>query len=313
MAIKNGGDKAIAYSDEDVARASRTDLVEYLRSRGEKLERSGSEYKWITSLTSSTTIRGNTWYRHATGDGGDAIDFIRHFYNASFQQAVDELLHRSLPVVSVEPSKAEPRLFVLPPRNHTTRHIERYLCEDRGIGKHIVDHFISEGTLYEDSQYHNCVFIGRDEDGVPRYAHKRSSHPGSSFRQDVAGSDKRNCAFKHLGSNAQLFIFEAPIDMLSHITLHPDRWYENSYLSLGGLNPVPLLKFLERNEMLTEISLCLDNDEAGRNASSKIASVLEKQKFTVQSCFSKMKDWNDNLIFEEQKEGPFLKDMFIGF
>lgn len=56
------------YSDEQVARAKETSLENYLRCRGERLKRAGSEYVWIYRDSSgehdSVTVRDNKWYDH---------------------------------------------------------------------------------------------------------------------------------------------------------------------------------------------------------------------------------------------------------
>ena len=37
------------------------------------------------------------------------------------------------------------------------------------------------GDIYEDAAHHNAVFVGRDEDGIPRYAHSKE-------RRETSGS-----------------------------------------------------------------------------------------------------------------------------
>ena len=48
--------------------------------------------------------------------------------------------------------------------------------------------FFARGDIYEDTAHHNAVFVGRDEDGIPRYAHSKGT--AGNFRLDVKGSDK---------------------------------------------------------------------------------------------------------------------------
>ncbi len=52
--------------------------------------------------------------------------------------------------------------------------------------------FIDAGLLYEDAEHHNCVFVGRDGGGKPRFANKRGTYDrdGPGFKGDVPGSDK---------------------------------------------------------------------------------------------------------------------------
>ena len=35
--------------------------------------------------------------------------------------------------------------------------------------------FFASGDIYEDAAHHNAVFVGRDEDGIPRYAHSKGT------------------------------------------------------------------------------------------------------------------------------------------
>lgn len=49
-----------------------------------------------------------------------------------------------------------------------------YLVKHRKIDRDIISTFAKEKLIYEDSEYHNAVFVGLDENGVPRHAHKRS-------------------------------------------------------------------------------------------------------------------------------------------
>ena len=59
----------IHFTEEQKLRASEVDLVEFLRHQGEKLIRSGPEYRLASDH--SVTVRGNGWYDHAVKEGGD--------------------------------------------------------------------------------------------------------------------------------------------------------------------------------------------------------------------------------------------------
>ena len=64
-----------------------------------------------------------------------------------------------------------------------------------------------------------------DERGVPRHAHKRSLNR-LLFRLNEEGSDPRY-SFHHTGPGDQLYVFEAPIDLLSFLTLYQKDWNED--------------------------------------------------------------------------------------
>ncbi len=61
----------------------------------------------------------------------------------------------------------------------------------RGISPQVIRAFLNAGLLYEDEKYHNCVFVGRDGAGVPRFASKWGTYDkdGASFKRDVLASD----------------------------------------------------------------------------------------------------------------------------
>lgn len=137
------------------------------------------------------------------------------------------------PTVAPKPEEP-PKPFALPPAHTDMRRVYAYLMKQRHISREVVTHFARAGLLYEDTQYHNCVFVGMDEQGVPRHAHKRSTNSqGKSFKANVEGS-RPQYSFHHVGRDSVLYVLEAPIDMLSFLTLYPDRWQEHSYVALCG-------------------------------------------------------------------------------
>ena len=176
------------------------------------------------------------------------------------------------------------------------RRVFAYLVKQRHIDRQVVAHFARAKTLIEDSKYHNCVFVGTDEQGVPRHAHKRSTNSyGKAFRQNVEGSDPRY-SFHHLGSDGDLYVFEAPIDMLSFITMYPEDWTAHSYVACCGTSGLPVLHLLSQTPQVREVLLCLDSDEAGQAACQRMAEQITAQSGLVsQRLCPQLKDWNDDL------------------
>lgn len=173
----------------------------------------------------------------------------------------------------------------------------------RKIWPSIVAHFAKAKTLFEDAKYHNCVFLGTDEQGVPRYAHKRSCNSvGKAFRQNIEGSDPRY-SFHHIGTDGQLFVFEAPIDLLSYITMHPEDLQSHSYVACCGTSAIPVLSMLERISSPKEVYRCLDNDQAGETGSLRMAEKIAEQ-FNIASdrLLPEHKDWNDALCARNQEQ-----------
>lgn len=292
----------IHFTEEQKQRAAAVDLEEFLRYRGERLIASGREKRLASDH--SVTVRGNEWYDHAQERGGHAVSFVQWFYGLNYPDAVTTLLGGELGTAypsAKERVEEPPKPFALPPVHKDMRRVYAYLVKHRGIDRSVVAHFAREKLLYEDAEYHNAVFVGIDENGVPRHAHKRSANSfGKAFRLNVEGSDPRH-SFHHIGTDGSLYVFEAPIDLLSYITLHPEDWETHSYVACCGTSIQPVLKMLERAPQLDTVLLCLDNDEAGHTASQRMSTQLSDQ-YTVERLIPENKDWNDDLVKEIESE-----------
>lgn len=292
--------KFVYFTSAEKRQANEVDLPSFLRDRGEKLLQAGREYRLASDH--SITVRANRWYDHAARRGGHAISFVRQFYDKTFPEAVSILLGRDgqgiIPIAKQEPEPQEPKPFALPKPYLTMRRMYAYLTKHRCIDRDVVTAFVQEKLLYEDDPHHNCVFVGLDENGEARHAHLRStSSQGKVFRINVESSDIKHSFHKN-GTDRSLYVFEAPIDLLSHITLYPAGWLEHSYVACCGTSIQPVLKLLERQPQINTVLLCLDNDEAGHLASRRMKEQLA-ERYTVERLIPAHKDWNDDLTAEE--------------
>ena len=279
----------MTYTQAQIDRANAVNLEDFLRAQGETLVRSGKEYRW--KAHDSLTVCGNKWFRHSQSKGGYPVDFVMEFYGKSFPEAVQ--------LLTGEPGEAQPEAdpapspaFRLPLRNVTNANILNYLTQERKLSPSLVNFFIAAGDIYEDAAHHNVVFVGRDADGHPRYASCRGIY--EKFRQDVAGAEK-SFGFAHRGTDKQLMVFEAPIDLLSFIELFPKNWQQHNYLSLGGVSGKALRQFLSERPDVERVFLCLDADKAGEDACKRLTALLPDTVSVtrIQPC---MKDWNDVLV-----------------
>ena len=213
------------------------------------------------------------------------------FYGKSFPEAV-QMLTEEPGEVQPETDPVPSPAFRLPLRNVTNANILSYLTQERKLSPSLVNFFIAAGDIYEDSSHHNVVFVGRDADGHPRYASSRGIQ--EKFRQDVAGAEKA-FGFAHRGTDKQLLVFEAPIDLLSFIELFPKNWQQHNYLSLGGVSGKALRQFLSERPDVERVFLCLDADKAGEDACKRLAALLP-DTVSVTRIQPSMKDWNEVLV-----------------
>lgn len=302
----------IHFTEEQKRRAGEADLEQFLLCQGEKLLPSGHEKR--LSSNHSVTVRGNYWYDHAEEKGGGPISFLQKFYGASYPEAVTWLLNGEQGVAyeRARPDRRrEGKPFALPPASPTMRRMYAYLLRHRGIRREVLDTFVRAKLVYESAEpsadgsreYHNCVFVGNDEHAVARHAHKHGLYTqGESFKRNVAGCDPRY-SFHYMGSSDRLYVFEAPVDLLSFISIYPSGWQQHSYVALCGTSSHAMLWMLEQNPRLRQVGLCLDNDAAGIKAAGRLLEILRERGYDQSAqMLPTRKDWNEVLV-----NGPITK------
>lgn len=304
---QTGPDHRFTEAELDIARG--TDLPDLLSSLGYHVRRVGSYY--TAKEMDSLRIRDRrTWFRYSELRGGDAISFLQRFRGMGFTEAVDYLLAwhgqardspSRLPESPLPPRAKERASFSLPPPHTDSRRVFAYL-RGRGIAPQVIRDFIGSGLLYEDAKYHNCVFVGKDGGGKPVFAAKRGTYSmgGAGFKGDEAGSDKDTAFRLPCGRDKlRVFVFEAPIDLMSYCTLH--REVRGNAVALCGLYDGPLDTYLRENPHLRHIDLCLDADGPGREAAGKMAEKYTQKGYTVSvHAPPKGKDWNEFLVHRQK-------------
>jgi hypothetical protein len=134
------------------------------------------------------------WFRHSTQQGGvSALDFLVKVRGVHFVDAVLSLTgvyaftnYKAMPKAPVPVSLKQPNLpkpFALPKPNKNNDRTVAYL-RGRGIERDVIYRCIEAGILYE-SDKHRCVFVGKDENGVARFACERGVD--DDLKKDVSG------------------------------------------------------------------------------------------------------------------------------
>ncbi len=291
--------KYVPYTEEQLHRANTVDLETILVRHGERLIRSGKDRRLATDH--SITVRGNRWYDHATMKGGLAVSFLQYHWGLPFVEAVASLLEMKEYTAEENICESKPMPFVLPPRNGNMHRLFAYLTNERKLERKVIEAFAHEKLLYESREfskngreYHSAVFVGVDEHGTARHCHKKALGT-NRFCMNVEGSSSEY-SFHWTGDSEKLYVFEAPIDLMSYICLHSDSWRAHSYAALCGLSEHALMKMLELNPHITTVVLCLDNDRAGATATERLtARMRESGCNNISAERSELKDWNEDL------------------
>lgn len=311
------------FTEEELQRANDVDLLAYVRSRGYAVRRAGSQH--CLAEHDSLVIRGNKWYWFSRHMGGKTIDFLVQYEGFSFPEAVRTLLGeegrlpRTVPKAVQHQAPERPRRLLLPPMAKSNVDALAYLRR-RGIAPEVLQACLDRCSLYQADSYRllspdgrvtehpgkQAVFLGFDQEGTPRYACSRSLD--GNGKHDAPGSDK-SYAFSLPSSdpNCQtLWVFESAIDALSHATLQKQNPWPVHRISLGGLAPLALERFLRDHPKIRYINLGLDRDEQGRRAAEALRRSLSER--TAQDASGKQlivvdcppvhgKDYNDALLY----------------
>lgn len=285
-------------SEEEISLAQQLSAIEYLRKyEPGRLKKSSARNEWELIDHDSFKINEITskWHWKSRGIGGvTALKFLTRVDGMDFIEAVQMLCNEHPSYVPFEPPKQERKPFTLPKAHTDIVRVRRYLNQ-RGISDGVIRYCVSLGILYESVPYHNAVFVGVDEQEVPRYAFLRGTHEASAhaFKMEAAGSDKAHAfCVPPLGRSCRVAVYEACIDALAHMTLEGGK--QNKYrLALGGISapkegeyhretkcPQALAGFLKKHPEIREIEICTDNDFAGRWACSHIKRFYEG-KYTI--------------------------------
>ena len=267
--------------------------IEFLRRyRADDLVKSSARGEFELKSHDSFKINGESslWHWKSRGIGGkSALDYLMHVEGCSFVEAV-KMLCEEQPVFTPQSHANVERQrppFELPEKSPTTTRVEAYLrC--RGISQAVIDHCLQTGILYESLPYHNCVFVGRDAGGTPRYAALRGTYTyGKQFKGESTGSDKRfGFCIAPTAESSVVAVFEAAIDAMAEMMLAGDA-ADKYRLSLGGIYapeegrdihpPAALEEFLRRHPQVKRIEFCLDNDPPGRAAAAALARLYGEQ------------------------------------
>lgn len=233
------------------------------------------------------------------------IDFLMKIENMSFCDSLEEVDVTNYKECrsQIIPKPEVAKILFLPEKAKWQINIFDYLCVKRGIDFEIVKTLAGEEKIYEDMR-RNIVFVGHDEYGIPKFASVRGTAHGSQYRVDCAGSDKRYGFHMTYCQSPQLYIFESPIDAMSHATLeniitqNPKAWQGQNRLSLSGTSDKALEKYLELHPNVRELIFCLDNDPPGRDAAIMFAKKYDKKGFHTRLELPKHKDYNEELLFQ---------------
>jgi hypothetical protein len=290
-------------------RAKQMDLVDYLALLGHQPRKvKNPDYWYLSPLRTEKTPsfkvnrKLNVWYDHATGEGGNMVDFgIRYF-----KCTVTELLERL--------SGPDTPSFSFHPQPSPTGHLHAAQLPDAGEKKESPENkivIVDSRVLADKSllDYLNRRSIPTDiaarfcrEVDFLLYGSKQTV---IGFQNNAGGYELRNQNFKGSSSPKSitfidngarsLAVFEGFFNFLSYLTMsHKTGEPQTNFLVLNSLSFfVKSRSLMERHQ---EVNLYLDRDTAGMNHAREALAWKPDLYKDRSLLYSHHKDLNDWLI-----------------
>lgn len=252
--------------------ASQVDLLSYLSAHGYRLKRVGREYS-LPDIGDSLYVNPekNQWNWFSQGKGGGAVQFLTQVLGMDERSAVKELLDFSpqhAPFIHNTVQK-ERAVFEKPPADGSYRNLFAYLTQIRGIDKTVIEELIHAGVLYQtegEGGSRNAVFLHLDDEGKPCGADIVGLNSEVKYRKCLPHTDTDKGFVYKKGTSDNVYLFEAPIDLMSFIQLNPTE--NGTFVAMGGLKPSIADKYI--NDPQKRVISCVDNDEAGAAFNERI-------------------------------------------
>lgn len=302
------------FTEAEVKQAYQTSILDLAQQYGYRLKDEGRVFRVEGNGGLFIWANGLGWYHSTTYDKGNNVDFLIKYCNVNTKlEAIKLLLDYAHITPVAEMNKyiiEEKKQFALPEKGSTYKNMYAYLINKRCIDKEIVYAMQAQKKLYQDNRY-NCVFVAYNSDNVAKYASVRGTGE-AQYRGDIGGSDK-SYGFNMPGKSNIVFVFESPIDAMSHATLtklEGKDWTEHNRLSLGGTSDIALDRYLIEHPDIKQIVFCLDNDykavnpmtklpeNHGQNAIKRMAAKYSQEGYIVKKQVPTMpfKDFNEQLV-----------------
>ncbi|NTP84383.1 DUF3991 domain-containing protein [Enterococcus faecium] len=223
---------------------------------------------------------------------GDVIEFVCRFYDMSHLEALNYLTqerHEKLTKVETRSKPKEPFKYYFE-HNTSFSEVSNYLVNERKLSKTLVSVLHEKGFIQED-KYKRAIFVWSDTGKAVGASIIGTEYNPQKYERGrfkgIARNSEANFGFNlTIGTPNKLYIFEAPVDMLSYWTMNPQL--ENCMLaSMDGLKEQSVYKFISqmyisKGSLPHEgIYLGVDNDPAGHrffDNLSKLSYVINETK-----------------------------------
>lgn len=283
----------IHYTKEQIEAAKNADLAEYVRKHGFECEKAGREIHikgygglYINPEKNVFSIFSQSKDDGSTAGGKGPLAFAQMVMGMSFREAMEDIVGKAEEIKQFTPKTAlqEEKEFTMPEKSGSGyKNIYAYFINTRRISPETVKEFVNKGLIYptvskgiskttgNEYQKINAVFLHFNEQGKPCGADIQGIDQNPEYRfKGCTAHDESDRGFVYSKGDPQkintVYLFEAPIDLMSFVELHPE--IENAkFAALGGLKPDTAEHYI--NSGMKVVS-CVDNDAAGINFNNRV-------------------------------------------
>ncbi len=275
---------------------NRISLEEVLLSLGHLPTKQNEKEAWYLNPFASESQASfklnkslNIWYLHSEGIGGNNTDFTKKYLNASIKDVLEWAEKQNFSsfhqqnIIQTQKS-LQPNYQITAIKELQNEHLKKYL-EQRGLSPTIYP-FLKEVHFKTGDKNLYAVGFQNQSGG---WELRNSFYKGAILKKDISIINFEQKTDNQNGKNVA--VFEGFIDALSFIEMR-----KNFTGDLLVMNSIALLgKTKEHLKSYSEISLFLDNDNAGMKCRNEILQSFPNAK-DCSEIYTNHKDLNEHLI-----------------
>ncbi|MDT0067299.1 DUF3991 domain-containing protein [Listeria cossartiae subsp. cayugensis] len=313
------------FNQKDKEFARSVNILSYLQACGEQFEEvSSGTYQHTDHDSLRYNIRKNVLNHFSDTNSKAAfncIDAAILMYGFTYSEAVHDIFKKS----KLIPEGGIQQTFYSKPKNfdynRDVKEVEfpkrayRYLTEERGLNKKLIDFCIKDGTIAGDTRG-NVVFkwkdmkefksnklVGASIRGTRIIPEKDRVNPKMKyFRKILAGSQTNAGYYFDLGIPEKLVIGEAAIDVLSYISRkinsgEKETLKNTRFASMEGLKDKT---FLNQFTAVNHIQ-----QQTGRNKTPSVLFIVDNDQ-PGQDFIFKMENLGDSFNFGDRTLGDYF-------
>ncbi|MEG0927178.1 toprim domain-containing protein [Chryseobacterium sp.] len=275
---------------------NRISLEEVLLSLGHLPTKQNEKEAWYLNPFASESQASfklnkslNIWYLHSEGIGGNNIDFMKKYLNASIKDVLEWAEKQNFSSFHQQnrtqiQKSLQPNYQITEIKELQNENLKKYL-QERGLSPNIY-HFVKE--IHFKTGDKNLYAVGfQNQSGG--WELRNSFYKGAVLKKDISIINLEQKTDNQNGKN--IAVFEGFIDALSFIEMR-----KNFNGDLLVMNSIALLnKTKEHLKNYSEINLFLDNDPAGLKCKNEILQLFPDAK-DYSEIYENQKDLNEYMM-----------------